>query len=437
MLDPTSDGDSLGEVLERAALAALGLLAFDWAWGAATRLDTLITNGLLSLPWVADGTERMLQTLLIGGAAGTAVAAEFVIPLLLVGAGTALLGLLLLRIALEVVAALIYVLGGIALGVSPSSIGHRLFQAWLLAATAVFVLPVLWTIVFVAGAAVMLDARGASGHGGFAGFVAQLYNVGAALVVFAIAIKLARAIFTHATGAISTQLAGARGAAQAAAGRRGGPATRGLVNRPVPDSLANFSRRLRGGLAATGTAAQRATAHPLRHPVRTASAARHPVQTTRRAADHLRQALTGSAVTAAAASDAVLARTTRPPTGPRAEQRRQAPENSTPPTRPGRRQPTARPDTSQTRGSTSRRSASAPNTPRPSGRGARTPSAIPPTAPASPSDRATPSAPLPAQVARPGDASAVRWAKRVAAQRSDGRSSSKRKRSQRDKRKHR
>ena len=47
--------------------------------------------------------------LLIGGAAGSAVAAEFVIPLLLVAAGGALLALLLLRIALEVIAALVYV----------------------------------------------------------------------------------------------------------------------------------------------------------------------------------------------------------------------------------------------------------------------------------------------------------------------------------------
>ena len=52
-----------------------------------TRLSRLLTDALLGLPWVADGVERMLETLVIGGAAGTAVAAEFVIPLLVLFAG--------------------------------------------------------------------------------------------------------------------------------------------------------------------------------------------------------------------------------------------------------------------------------------------------------------------------------------------------------------
>jgi hypothetical protein len=316
MLAPTNDGDTLSEVVERALLAGLGLIAFDWIWGALTRLVGLITGGLLSLPWMADGIERMLETLLIGGAAGSAVAAEFVIPLLLVAAGGTLLALLLVRIALEVIAALVFVLGGIALGVSPSGVGHRLFQAWLIAAASVFLLPVLWTIVFVAGAALMLDSRSAAGQGGFLGFVAQLYNVGAALVVFGVAIKLAKGLFAHAGGAIGNQLMAARAAArpgQGAAGLSAG--AHKLAGRAVPQSVAAFSQQLRGGLAGGMTAARGAAGYPLRHPVRVAQAAsyplRRPVQATREAADGLRAAMSSGRVAAATAGDVASTHSSR------------------------------------------------------------------------------------------------------------------------------
>src|SRR3954469_2023694 len=201
-VSPGVEVDSPAEVLQRALVAGLGLVAYDWAWGVLTRLSRLLTDALLGLPWVADGVERMLETLLIGGAAGTMVAAEFVIPLLVLCAGGALLGLLVLRVGLEVVTALVYVLGGLALGASVTGLGRRMLSAWLVAAGAVIVLPLLWTVVFVTGAALMLDAEPAAG-GGFVGFVAQLYNVVAALAVFALAITLAKGVFRQAGGAIS------------------------------------------------------------------------------------------------------------------------------------------------------------------------------------------------------------------------------------------
>ena len=86
-----------------------------------TELSRLLTTGLLGLPWVADGVERMLETLVIGGATGSAVAAEFVVPLMIMVAGTVLLGLLLVRVGLEVATALLYVLGGLVLG----ALGHE------------------------------------------------------------------------------------------------------------------------------------------------------------------------------------------------------------------------------------------------------------------------------------------------------------------------
>jgi hypothetical protein len=293
-LAPSADGDSPAEVLGRVITAGVGLLIYDWAWGVVTELSRLLTSGLLGLPWVADGVERMLETLVIGGATGSAVAAEFVVPLMVMVAGTVLLGLLLVRVGLEVATALLYVLGGLVLGLSVTGFGRRLLSAWLIAAAAILVLPLLWSTVFVTGAALMLDAGATGGHGGFASFVAQLYNVAAALAVFWIAIKLALGVFRHASGAItgitSTPAAASGGGGH---GRGGGPARlQALAQNATPAGLARFSRGLRGQLAAGAS-------YPRRHPIRVAQAAsyplRRPVQATREAASGLADAITATA----------------------------------------------------------------------------------------------------------------------------------------------
>ena len=221
VLAPSVDGESPSEVFGRVIVAGVALIVYDWAWGAATRLSHLLTDGLLGLPWVTDGVEKMLQTLVIGGAAGSAVASEFVVPLLILVAGTALLALLLVRVGLEVACALLYVLGGLVLGLAATGFGWRLLYGWLVAVTAVFVLPLLWSVVFCTGAALMLDTGSVAGRGGFAAFVAQLYNVAAALAIFWVAIKLAQGVFRHAGGAVAS-LASARGAAGAHRGAGGG-----------------------------------------------------------------------------------------------------------------------------------------------------------------------------------------------------------------------
>ena len=304
VLAPSVDGESPSEVFGRVIVAGVALIVYDWAWGAATRLSHLLTDGLLGLPWVTDGVEKMLQTLVIGGAAGSAVASEFVVPLLILVAGTALLALLLVRVGLEVACALLYVLGGLVLGLSATGFGWRLLYGWLVAVTAIFVLPLLWTVVFCTGAALMLDAGSVSGRGGFVAFVAQLYNVAAALAVFWVAIKLAQGVFRHAGGAIAS-LASARSAAATGRGAGGGGMggaghARALAANATPAGLARFSQNLRGGLRAGAAGGMRAGSYPLRHPVGAAQAAsfpiRRPVQATREAAAALRHAV-GDAAT--------------------------------------------------------------------------------------------------------------------------------------------
>jgi hypothetical protein len=220
-------------------------------------------------------------------------------------AGTVLLGLLLVRVGLEVTTALLYVLGGLVLGLSVTGLGRRLLSAWLIAAGAILVLPLLWSTVFVTGAALMLDAGTTGGRGGFASFVAQLYNVAAALAVFWIAIKLALGVFRHASGAITGITSTAVGAG-GAGGRGGGPARlQALAQNATPAGLARFSRGLRGQLAAGAS-------HPRRHPVRVAQAAsyplRRPVQATREAASGLADAITATAGRGASAGERVAER---------------------------------------------------------------------------------------------------------------------------------
>src|SRR4051794_18851233 len=115
-LAPTADGESPADVAGRVITAGVGLLAYEWAWGVVTELSRLLTDALLGLPWVADGVETMLETLLIGGAAGTAVAAEFVIPLLVLCAGAALLWLLVVRGGVGGGVAVGDVVGGVGVG---------------------------------------------------------------------------------------------------------------------------------------------------------------------------------------------------------------------------------------------------------------------------------------------------------------------------------
>jgi hypothetical protein len=159
-------------------------------------------------------------------------------------------------------------------------------------------------VVFCTGAALMLDADSVSGRGGFVAFVAQLYNVAAALAVFWVAIKLAQGVFRHAGGAIAS-VASARGAAGAGRGAGGGGMggaghARALAANATPAGLARFSQNLRGGLRAGAAGGMRAGSYPLRHPVGAAQAAsypiRRPVQATREAAAALRHAV-GDAAT--------------------------------------------------------------------------------------------------------------------------------------------
>ena len=218
-------------------------------------------------------------------------------PLLIMVAGTVLLGLLLVRVGLEVATALLYVLGGLVLGLSVTGFGRRLLSAWLIAAVAVVLLPLLWSVVFATGAALMLDAGATGGHGGFASFVAQLVQRrrGAGGVLDRDQAGARRLSPRQRRDAPRSPrrpaVAGAGATGRAAAGAR----LQALAQNATPAGLARFSQGLRGTLAAGAR-------YPLRHPTRAAQAAsyplRRPVQATREAASGLRAALSATGATA-------------------------------------------------------------------------------------------------------------------------------------------
>jgi hypothetical protein len=256
--DPRLDADPPEQILLRIVGAGVLLALYDTVWYALTRLTGLITGAILSLPWVAKGSKQMLEFLLIGGGAGSAVAAEFIVPLLMLFCAIAFLGVLLLKIGLTVLAAVLYACGGLVIGLSPSSVGRRLMTAWAIALGAIAVIPILWAIIFATASALTLDAASPSdaARAGAPKLVSQLFLGATALAAFWMALSVGRAALGSARSAIAT-LSGPSGGGSASVGRvpAGAAAGASAKLRP-PASLQNFSRNLKpalvGGGALTG-----------------------------------------------------------------------------------------------------------------------------------------------------------------------------------------
>src|SRR5215210_211268 len=159
-------------------------------------------------------------------------------------------------------------------------------------------LPLLWTI--------MLDAGTATGKGGLAEFVAQLYNVAAAMATFGIAIKLAQGVMRRAHSGIGA-LSGAAPAPGAGHVPRSGGAAAGPLTPKTQQSLATFSQGIRGRIGAVAASTSRGAMFPVRHPIGAAQAvsypARRPVQATREAAGGLRDALAHARISGATIAD--------------------------------------------------------------------------------------------------------------------------------------
>ncbi len=71
VMTPSAYGDSPQEVLGRVVIAAAWLAFYVWGWQSITHFSGLVSNAVLSLPWVEDGIDKLMGGLaLTSGALG-------------------------------------------------------------------------------------------------------------------------------------------------------------------------------------------------------------------------------------------------------------------------------------------------------------------------------------------------------------------------------
>jgi hypothetical protein len=219
VMTPSAYGDSPQEVLGRVVIAAAWLAFYVWGWQSITHFSGLVSNGVLSLPWISDGIDKLMGGLaLVSGSLGPVSA--FAVLLLGLVVGLALIGLLLMKVALLVITAFLFAIGGLIGALYPLPFGRRLVGGYVIAVVAVVALPALWAVLFALAAALMVDAHNAGG-GGFNAFIAQFWVLGASLATFGLAIKLGFSAFGFASSTITSFTAGALlgGAGSAGEGR--------------------------------------------------------------------------------------------------------------------------------------------------------------------------------------------------------------------------
>ena len=207
VMTPSAYGDSPQEVLGRVVIAAAWLAFYVWGWQSITHFSGLVSNGVLSLPWVDDGVQKLMGGLaLVSGSLGPI--SEFAVLVLGFFVGLALIALLVMKIGLLVITAFLFAIGGLIGALYPLPFGRKLVGGYVIAVVAVVALPALWAVVFALAAALMVDAHNAGG-GGFNAFIAQFWVLGASLATFALALKLGFSAFGFASSTITSFTAGA------------------------------------------------------------------------------------------------------------------------------------------------------------------------------------------------------------------------------------
>ena len=184
----------------RCAGATAGLVTYRWVVEEVVAATNTLTHGILGLPSVAGGLQRIIGVL-FGGALLSGAGGVFGAFLVIIGVVFAA-GLFAVQVLLTVVLALLIVVGPplIALAAIPE-LSH-LARAWRDALLAVALIPLGWTVLFATAGALCLDATSfTGGAGGLPGHVAAAF---AGLITFVLAVRLpfvllggVRALFSH------------------------------------------------------------------------------------------------------------------------------------------------------------------------------------------------------------------------------------------------
>ncbi len=185
-----------------------GLIAYGWLlrWGA-TFVNT-VTNALLSLDLVERGLRRTVTMLFAGGLL-TGNGGPFMALIALIAAAMGVV-LFLLKVALLLLFALLYVAGPLVIAARQLPGLEHLFSAWLYALGAVAVIPIAWCLLFATAGAMSLDVTSAGGVAGGGGLGDRTAGAFATVVLFALALSVPMTIL----GAVKGRLAGTMSSAR-------------------------------------------------------------------------------------------------------------------------------------------------------------------------------------------------------------------------------
>ncbi len=162
------------------------LVAYRWIVEQAVAGTNTVTHGILGLPAVAGGLQRIIGVL-FGGALLTGSGGVFGAFLVIIGVVFAA-GLFAAQVLLTVVLAVLVVAGPPLIAVSAIPELSHLARSWADTLLAVALVPLGWTVLFATAGALCLDATSFTGaSGGLPGHVAAAF---AGLITFVLAVKL-------------------------------------------------------------------------------------------------------------------------------------------------------------------------------------------------------------------------------------------------------
>jgi hypothetical protein len=170
----------------RCAGACGVLVAYRWIVEQTVAATNTLTHGILGLPVVASGLQRIIGVL-FGGALLSGAGGVFGAFLVIIGVVFAA-GLFAAQVLLTVVLAVLIVAGPPLIALSAIPELAHLARGWADALLAVALIPLGWTVLFATAGALCLDATSFTGaSGGLPGHVAAAF---AGLITFVLAVKL-------------------------------------------------------------------------------------------------------------------------------------------------------------------------------------------------------------------------------------------------------
>jgi hypothetical protein len=165
-----ADGPLAAPVLRVLGLAAI-LVFYPYLWAQAAALVDQLTHLILSPPVVVAGIRQLMAY----AVEGTALGGWQLIDLALMAAiALELLALIFVKVVIVLVAAILYAIGPLLLGVVPTEAGARIARAWAGAVLTVLAIPVAWSVVFAIGAVLIGDTSTAGVLVGGSSTIAQL-----------------------------------------------------------------------------------------------------------------------------------------------------------------------------------------------------------------------------------------------------------------------